>query len=179
MNAKVSAEIVTQQPVDWTDFAKGIAWGTIVLFVGVVIGYAGMIAAVFTDTISLPIGTLLSTLLLYLAFTVAHEAGHGNIAHEVSRMKPVERLMGWSVTVPFLIIPFGLFAKMHDYHHAFTNDPDRDPDHWVSGNNWRGANFRALTLALNYIYVANTRFKDDPVIAQTQKSSLLYYGVLL
>ncbi len=179
MNAKVSAEVVSQPPVDWTHFAEGIAWGTIVLFVGVVIGYAGMIAAVFTGTISVPVGTLLSTLLLYLAFTVAHEAGHGNIAHEVKGMKPVERLMGWSVTVPFLIIPFGLFAKIHDYHHAFTNDPDRDPDHWVSGNNLWGANFRALTLALNYIYLANTRFKDDPVIAQTQKSSLLYYGVTL
>ena len=72
-----------------------------------------------------------------------------------------------------------MFAKIHDYHHAFTNDPDRDPDHWVSGNNFRGANFRALTLALNYIYLANTRFKNDPVIAQTHKSSLLYYGVTL
>ncbi|MBV1920283.1 MAG: fatty acid desaturase, partial [Pseudomonadales bacterium] len=179
MNAKVSAEMLTLQPVDWTHYAKGIAWGTIVLFVSVVISYAGMISAVLTETISLPVGTLLSTLLLYLAFTVAHEAGHGNISHEVTWLKPVERLMGWGMTVPFLIIPFGLFAKIHDYHHAFTNDPDRDPDHWVSGNSWLGANFRALTLALNYIYLASTRFKDDPVIAQTHKSSLLYYSVTL
>ena len=179
MNAKVSAEMLAKPSTDWTHYAKGIAWGTIVLFVGVVIGYAGMIAGVLTEAISLPVATLLTTVLLYLAFTVAHEAGHGNISHEVTWLKPVERLMGWTVTVPFLIIPFGLFAKIHDYHHAFTNDPDRDPDHWVSGNNFRSANFRAFTLALNYIYLASTRFRDDPVIAQTHKSSLLYYAVTL
>ena len=100
MNAKVSAEVITQQPTDWVNYAKGIAWGTIALFIGVVISYAGMIVGVLTEAISLPVATLLSTVLLYLAFTVAHEAGHGNISHEVTWLKPLERLMGCDGTFP-------------------------------------------------------------------------------
>jgi len=179
MNAKVSATMVTQQTMDWSDYSTGIAWGTVALFVSVIVGYIGLITAIYMEAMSLPVGMLVATLLVYLGFTVAHEAGHGNIAHEVTWMKPFERFMGWSLSAPFLILPFGLFAKIHDYHHAFTNDPDRDPDHWVSGNTWLKASFRAPTLALSYIYLTATRFKDDPVITQTHKSSLAYYAATL
>ena len=179
MNAKVSATMITQQTLDWSDYSTGIAWGTVALFVSVIVGYIGLITAIYMEAMSLPVGMLVASLLVYLGFTVAHEAGHGNIAHEVTWMKPFERLMGWSLSAPFLILPFGLFAKIHDYHHAFTNDPDRDPDHWVSGNTWLKASFRAPTLALSYIYLTATRFKDDPVITQTHKSSLAYYSVTL
>ena len=179
MNAKVSATMVTQQTMDWSDYSSGIAWSTVALFVSVIVGYIGLITATYMGAMSLPVGMLVATLLVYLGFTVAHEAGHGNIAHEVTWMKPLERFMGWSLTIPFLILPFGLFAKIHDYHHAFTNEPDRDPDHWVSGNTWLKASFRAPTLALSYLYLTATRFKDDPVITQTHKSSLAYYAVTL
>lgn len=161
----------------WTDYSTGIAWGTVLLFIGVSIAYIGLIGAIYTQSISLLSGMLIATVLLYLGFTVAHEAGHGNIAHDVSWMKPVERFMGWAFTTLFFIVPFGLFAKTHDYHHAFTNDPDRDPDHWVSGDTWIDASLRALTLPLNYLVLMLTRFRKDPVIAATHKSSMLYFAI--
>ncbi len=160
----------------WQDYATGIAWGTLGLFAGVVAGYVSLFTLWFSGTIGLFEGMLISTLLLYLAFTVAHEAGHGNIAHEVRWMKPWERAMGWATTLPFLIVPFGLFARIHDYHHAFTNSPDQDPDHWVKGHRWWQAAPRALTLPLNYFYLTVTRFRKDPVIAATHRSSCIYYA---
>jgi len=159
----------------WRDYSTGIAWGTVALFIGITIAYIGLISAIYAGSINLLAGMMISTVLLYLGFTVAHEAGHGNIAHDVSWMKPVERFMGWTFTLPFLIVPFGLFAKIHDYHHAFTNDPDRDPDHWVSGDTWKDASLRALVLPLNYLVLMVTRFRKDPVIASTHPSSLIYF----
>ncbi len=164
---------------DWTDYATGIAWGTVVLWLVTIAGFASLYLAIYIEAIGLPVGAMIETFLLYLAFTVAHEAGHGNISHGVKEMETVEKMMGWSMFIPFLIIPFSTFAKIHDYHHAFTNDPDRDPDHWVKGDFWYSVTFRALTLPLNYIYLASTRFKNDPVIAQTHKSALLYYTLVL
>lgn len=175
MSTEVLAPAEIAQTKDWTDYSTGIAWGTITLFILVLASYATLITAIATGALGLVAGMFISTLLIYMGFTVAHEAGHGSIAHEVSWMKPVERLMGWSMTLPFMILPFGLFAKIHDYHHAFTNDPDRDPDHWVSGDTWLEASLRAPTLALNYLYLTATRFKNDPVITKTHKSSIVYY----
>ncbi len=163
----------------WKDYSTGIAWGTVALFMGLLIAYGVLLSAIYNESISLFSGMLISTLVTYLGFTVVHEAGHGNIAHEVSWMKPIERMMGWALTLPFLMVPFALFAKIHDYHHAFTNDPDRDPDHWVSGDTWKDASFRALTLPLNYLVLMMTRFRNDPVIAATHKSSILYFAITI
>lgn len=182
MNAKLaathtSASTLVDQPNDWFAYANGIAWGTIALAIGVTLAYLAMIAGIAAEKISLPTGMLIATVLIYLGFTVAHEAGHGNIAHGVTWMKPVERMLGWSMNLLFLVLPFGLFAKIHDYHHAFTNDPERDPDHWVSGDTWLAASWRAMTLPFNYLYLTLTRFKKDPVITQTHISSIVYYMV--
>ena len=163
----------------WMDYSSGVAWGTVALCIGVVVAYLSLLVGVALDAVSLPVGSLIATVLIYLGFTVAHEAGHGNIAHEVSWMKPYERLMGWAMTLLFIILPFGLFARIHDYHHAFTNDPDRDPDHWVSGDSWLEASWRAMTLPLHYLYLTVTRFKNDPVIEKTHVGSLVYYAITL
>lgn len=160
----------------WVKYASGVAWGTIALYFTVVVIYVSMIIGLAVGEVSLFAAMLIATLCIYLGFTVAHEAGHGNISHGVEWMKPLEKVMGWSSNVLFLILPFGLFAKIHDYHHAFTNDPERDPDHWVSGDTWIEASWRAMVLSLNYLYLTLTRFKNDPVIKKTHKSSLAYYA---
>jgi ferredoxin-NADP reductase/fatty acid desaturase len=184
MNSEVSSTgfsslALKAQDKDWTDYSSGVAWGTVALSIGVSLAYIGLIVGIASDLISLPIGMLIATVIIYLGFTVAHEAGHGNISHEVTWMKPYERMLGWSMNLLFLVLPFGLFAKMHDYHHAFTNDPERDPDHWVSGDTWIEASWRAATLPFNYLYLAVTRFKNDPIITQTHKSSVAYYAITL
>ena len=70
----------------WTNYAQGVAWGTVVLALGVIVSYVMMITAVATENISLTAGMVIASVILYLGFTVAHEAGHGNISHEVQWM---------------------------------------------------------------------------------------------
>lgn len=76
--------------------------------------------------------------------------------------------MGWTFTIPFLMIPFGLFAKTHDYHRAFTNDPDRDPDHWVI----------AATHLSSMLYFASTISMSVALIIMGYGLELLVVGVI-
>jgi ferredoxin-NADP reductase/fatty acid desaturase len=179
MSSDTTATMPLEAQKDWTSYSTGIAWGTVALFAVVVTSYLSMIAGLASGLVSLPVGMVIATIIIYLGFTVAHEAGHGNISHEAEWFKPYERLMGWSMNLLFIVLPFGLFAKIHDYHHAFTNDPERDPDHWVSGDTWLQASGRAVLLPFNYLYLTLTRFKNDPVITKTHKGSIVYYAVTL
>jgi ferredoxin-NADP reductase/fatty acid desaturase len=175
MNADISVSMPEEREKDWSDYAQGVAWGTVVLYLLVGASYIMLIGSVHLFEINLFLASFIATIIMYIGFTVLHEAGHGNIAHGVSWMKPIENFMGWSVSIPFLIMPFGAFAKLHDYHHAFTNDPDRDPDHWISGNSWAEASIRAFTVVMNYGFLTLTRFRKDPIIAKTHKSTFIYY----
>ncbi|TDF41494.1 2Fe-2S iron-sulfur cluster binding domain-containing protein [Alteromonadaceae bacterium M269] len=162
----------------WSSKENQVAWGTVALFLAIVLGFIGLISGLAKQSISAFQAIPISTLLIYLSFTVLHEAGHKNISQGIHWMKPFERLMGWMCAVPFLIIPFSLFARIHDYHHAFTNDPDRDPDHWVSSDSWIIASVKALFLPLYYIWHISRDFSHDIVIRKTLISSAVYWFLM-
>lgn len=176
MNTPITHDRELSAPA-WISSATGISWGSVALFVAILVGYIALGAAVESASVPLPWLSLPSAILLYLSFTIAHEAGHGNIAHEVAAMKPVERAMGWLAAVPYLLMPFGMFAKMHDFHHAFTNDPQRDPDYWVSGQGFRQACIRAFGLVFKYVQLMAGSLSRHPAISKTHVSSLCYYAV--
>lgn len=162
----------------WHQHSLGIAWGTVLLFFGVIAASISLIFSLSNHLIT-PIAAIpFSSLLIYLSFTVLHEAGHGNIAQGVSWMKPLERIMGWVSIMPFIIIPFPLFARIHDHHHAFTNDPDRDPDYWVSSSSWIRASLKAFCLVLHYLRHITLEHLHDPIIAKTAKSSIIYWLIM-
>jgi beta-carotene hydroxylase len=62
-----------------------------------------------------------------------HEAVHKNIWGKVSRGRVVEEIIGTLCSVP-LLMPFRNHRASHMRHHAYTNDPDRDPDYFSQGN---------------------------------------------
>ncbi|MBE9549585.1 MAG: fatty acid desaturase [Proteobacteria bacterium] len=164
-----------KETAGWESYASGIAWGTVALFIAIVAGYGLLLTGIVQDFIPLGWGTLISTVLAYLSFTVMHEAGHGNISHGVNSMKIPEQVMGWLASAAFLVVPYQLFAKIHDYHHAYTNDPDRDPDFWVSGDNAMQVILRAFLLPFHYLYRVATDLFEDPILRKTHKSSLIYF----
>ena len=63
----------------WKHHTVDIAWPTIGLFALVVGGHATIWVAALTTGMPLWAGAIGQTILAYLAFTVAHEAAHGNI----------------------------------------------------------------------------------------------------
>ena len=66
-------------------------------------------------------------LALHLSGTVIHDASH-NAAH---RNRVVNAIMGHGSAL-MLGFAFPVFTRVHLQHHAHVNDPENDPDHFVS-----------------------------------------------
>ncbi|WP_413161173.1 beta-carotene hydroxylase [Capilliphycus salinus ALCB114379] len=69
----------------------------------------------------------INVLALHLAGTVIHDASH-NSAH---RNRIVNAILGHGSAL-MLGFAFPVFTRVHIQHHAHVNDPDNDPDHFVS-----------------------------------------------
>jgi beta-carotene hydroxylase len=69
----------------------------------------------------------LNVLALHLSGTVIHDACH-NVAH---RNRIVNAILGHGSAL-LLAFSFPVFTRVHLQHHAHVNDPDNDPDHYVS-----------------------------------------------
>ncbi len=69
----------------------------------------------------------INVLALHLAGTVIHDASH-NSAH---RNRMVNAILGHGSAL-MLGFAFPVFTRVHIQHHAHVNDPDNDPDHFVS-----------------------------------------------
>ncbi len=69
----------------------------------------------------------MNVLSLHLAGTVIHDASH-NSAH---RNRAVNALLGHGSAL-ILGFSFPVFTRVHLQHHAHVNDPENDPDHYVS-----------------------------------------------
>jgi beta-carotene hydroxylase len=96
---------------------------TIWVFVCAVVVY-GASTALFLSRVTPRAATaIVAVACLYCLYTVSHEAAHGN-AH------PNRRVNAWLGRLAAAIegMTFPLFRIIHLQHHAFTNDPARDPD---------------------------------------------------
>ncbi|MCS6959642.1 MAG: fatty acid desaturase [Pseudanabaenaceae cyanobacterium SKYGB_i_bin29] len=74
-----------------------------------------------------PLVFFLNFVSLYVLGTVIHDASHG-VAH---RNRIVNAVMGHiSALLQGFVYP--VFTRVHMQHHAHVNDPENDPDHFVS-----------------------------------------------
>lgn len=158
----------------WQAFVPELAWGTLLLLAGILLGYALVIPAAMQGYLPYPLATLVCAYLAYASFTVMHDAGHGSLIQVGSRLKKLEAMIGWLASIPLLIAPYRLFQKIHDRHHAFTNDPERDPDHYSFGDKWYLVVLNSLFIPLQYHIMSVTTLRHLKVIRATYSSSLLY-----
>ncbi len=70
---------------------------------------------------------VLNVISLHMAGTVIHDASH----HAAHRNRIVNALLGHGSAL-ILGFAFPVFTRVHIQHHAHVNDPDNDPDHFVS-----------------------------------------------
>ncbi len=108
------------------------AWGTVVLFVVLMVAYGGSVALAVSGRIPLWLAMLVNVALAYACYTVHHEANHGSISGRRRNLKWVDDLLGRTVALP-ITLSFRGFAPLHLLHHAHTNDEERDPDFYVAG----------------------------------------------
>jgi len=61
-----------------------------------------------------------------------HEATHGNVSGSHARLRWLDDAVGSLSAIP-LWFSYRAHRISHMKHHAYTNDPGRDPDHFVAG----------------------------------------------
>ena len=87
------------------------------------------------------IDALLRTYLMFLGTVMAHEGVHGHLG----RTRRANFRWGRLALLPTMV-PFTNFRKTHHLHHAYTNIPDKDPDHFMKSRNFMEIVLRALAM---------------------------------
>jgi len=162
----------------WRPHVGDFAWITVGLAALVV----ALVGLAWSGLLPLWAGYLVETLAAYLAFTVMHEACHGNIHGKHRSRKRFAEAMGWIVSVT-LVAPYPAFRVLHLRHHSYTNHPDKDPDYFVAGPVPLAALKCLLTIPsyyLEFFLGASSKSKA----AQKERirvlvGAMLYFGVAL
>jgi len=94
--------------------------------------WGGVVYLGATGRISLWLGLLLNSVFASTFYMPLHEAAHRNIWGRTSRGRRLEDVIGTLCSIPTGIEFFSHRAG-HMRHHAHTNDPLRDPDHFTEG----------------------------------------------
>ncbi len=130
---------MTTSPLDaahwesrWKENAGHVAWPTVIMMACIVGTYALVWVAYFYDAIHPALATLINAALTYLAFTPMHDASHGGVVGGRRGLRWLEEGIGWAGAL-MLFAPYPTFRVIHLEHHSHTNNPARDPDHFVAG----------------------------------------------
>ena len=104
-------------------WANPTMWIALAALLGWMVGWVGYLSGAVPAWAAIAVNAVAN----YLGFTVFHESCH-RTAH---RRRWLNDTLGW---LPALMLTFvsPVFRSCHLQHHAHTNDPDRDPDHWVA-----------------------------------------------
>ncbi|WP_298548850.1 fatty acid desaturase [uncultured Aquimarina sp.] len=162
----------------WQKYSGKVAWPTILLFVFLCIGYI-LLWEFYSKGFSGIWTSLIGAALAYGMFTIAHEASHGNISGGVRQLLIVERILGWLSSF-FLLFPFSAFVVIHLRHHAHTNDPVNDPDHYVNGSNPLSIFFRCVTLIGHYFGLTlGSHSKKNTAMKSIRNQSIVFLFILI
>jgi beta-carotene hydroxylase len=84
------------------------------------------------------LGGVIATVILSACYLPSHEAEHGNIGRPKKPFRWLNELIGHLSMFP-LLIPYRLHRAVHLKHHAYANNPDKDPDFHHMADNIAGA----------------------------------------
>jgi len=95
----------------------------------------------------MPVDIGLRTYLIFIGTVMAHESVHGHLG----RTKRANFWWGRVALLPSMV-PFTNFRKTHQLHHAHTNLPDLDPDHFMKSRNFVELVVRALAMPHHWFF---------------------------
>jgi len=90
---------------------------------------------------------LLRTYLMFLGTVMAHEGVHGHLGHT----RAANFRWGRVALLPTMV-PYTNFRKTHHLHHAYTNIPSQDPDHFMKSRNLMELILRALAMPHHWFF---------------------------
>jgi beta-carotene hydroxylase len=110
----------------------GIQFRMVVTFVVFAICWVGVVILGVNGTLPLWAGLVINSIFASTFYMPMHEATHKNIMGKATKGRWVEEVIGRLASVP-TGIEFTSHRAGHMRHHAYTNDPARDPDHFTEG----------------------------------------------
>ena len=133
-NFSITAAAPTLPESVRSSIPKSVAWPTVALTVGSCIGHLLVCYSFvkYFDYIrpwQCAAAVIINTYFVYLLFTVMHDSCHGSIKFGDYRW--INDAFGLLCAF-FFAIPYYGFKYCHLNHHKYTNDPEKDPDHWIS-----------------------------------------------
>lgn len=149
--ATVSATASPEQRRKWLREEAAIAkkylnrtpWEMVVWGVGNFVVWLALWPLTLTGVIPLWVGFLLSTVCCILAYLPSHDAQHQSIAKKGTSLHWVNELVGYVSLIP-IVLPYKFAWIQHRQHHAYANDPARDPDYGFHGKNIFDAIWNAM-----------------------------------
>jgi len=147
-----------------------IYWLSRLVIVGVLVGALGPL---FWEPPNLALWTLdvlFRTWVTFLGTVMAHEGTHGHLG----RTRAANFWWGRLALVP-TTVPFTNFYKTHNLHHAHTNDPDRDPDHFMNARHAWELPFRAVAMPHQWFFWLKQRGRIRP--GDVRELVLNYVGI--
>ncbi len=140
------------------EYTGELAWPTVALALGVIVAFVANLWLFAAGLMPLWAAILAYAVLTYMSYTPLHEAAHGNIHGGHDRLQWLNDLCGYLVA-PLIMVPFSTHRVEHFTHHRYTNQPDKDPDHVVSG--MRHGFLAFILHGLRFLWVQNTfLFRD-------------------
>src|SRR5688572_6757216 len=91
--------------------------------------------------------TLFRTYLIFLGTVMAHEGVHGHLG----RSRKENYRWGRLALIPSMV-PFTNFRKTHHLHHAYTNIPGKDPDHFMKSRSRIEIVLRAVAMPHQWFF---------------------------
>ena len=135
----------------WRQYVGRVAWRTVALALFSAVGFGVTTVSAQLGYLPLWVAVAINTGMIYLLFTPAHEAAHGNIKGRRMRYKWLEEAVGWVSSMSFTA-PLPMFKRIHLTHHNHTNDPHEDPDYWVADKRKWMVALRCFTVVGDYYY---------------------------
>jgi len=122
-----------------------VAYPTILLTVVAMVAYIVTIVTTIEGMLNTFWAIIINSLAAYVLFTSMHEASHLNISGKHHSLRWIDEVVGWLSGIP-LFAPFYIFKVLHFRHHAHTNDPNKDPDHWLASKGLVSLIFHSTTI---------------------------------
>jgi len=109
-------------------FSQRFQWEMILIGLGQALIWLSLWPLVLNGILDLWIGFLIASLCACFAYLPSHEAQHGNYSRGNPKLRWLDGFVG-HITLITLMYPYHILRVTHMKHHAYTNDPLKDPDY--------------------------------------------------
>ena len=109
-------------------FSKRFQWEMILIGVGQATVWLSLWPLVINGYVSLFFGSLIATICACFAYLPSHEAQHGNYSRGNPKRRWIDSFVS-HFTLITIMFPHDLMRCTHMKHHAYTNNPEKDPDY--------------------------------------------------